>query len=363
MIQTALPCNKGFLRGSLCFSMLMLLFAQWLPAQQTDLISVVGTGDIMLGTNYPTANYLPPNNGAQLLADVADVLRNADVTFGNLEGTMFDGSGTPKRCKDMSRCYVFRTPASYVEHLVNAGFDVVSLANNHSGDFGPAGRNGTKKVLQKAGIHFAGLAQTDEWVIFERNGSRFGFAAFAPNSGTCDIRQLDKARQIVAHLDTLCDIVIVSFHGGAEGADHQHVPKKTEYFLGENRGDVYGFAHAVIDVGADIVFGHGPHVTRAIELYKDRFIAYSLGNFCTWGRFSLNGPNGVAPIVKIYTDKNGAFVNGQIFPVFQTKTHGPRHDPEKRALKIIQQLTKADFPDTPLIIDDEGQIWKREVDR
>lgn len=317
----------------------------------------------MLGTNYPSENYLPPNGGADLLAEVADVLVDADVTFGNLEGTMFDGSGTPKRCRDMSKCYVFRSPAKYVNHLLEAGYDVVSLANNHSGDFGAAGRLGTKKVLDEAGIHYAGLAGSDEWTTFERNGIRFGFAAFAPNSGTCDIRNLDKARRIVAHLDSLCDIVIVSFHGGAEGANHQHVPKKTEYYLGENRGDVHAFAHAVIDAGADVVFGHGPHVTRAIELYKDRFIAYSLGNFCTWGRFNLNGPNGVAPIVKILTDKEGAFVSGQIFSVFQTKAHGPRLDPHSRALRIIQELTAADFPDTPLTIDEEGHIWKREENR
>ena len=115
-----------------------------------------------------------------------------------------------------------------------------------------------------------------------------------------------------------CDIVIVSFHGGAEGADFQHVPKTNEMFHGENRGDVYNFAHTMIDNGADVVFGHGPHVTRAIEVYKDRFISYSLGNFCTYGRFNLAGPNGLAPIVKINVDTSGRFLSGRIIPVYQT---------------------------------------------
>ncbi|HMP14121.1 MAG TPA: CapA family protein, partial [Saprospiraceae bacterium] len=249
--------------------------------------TVIGVGDMMLGTNYPSTSYLPPNDGKDLLADVRDYLKNADVTFGNLEGTMFDNGGTPKTCRDPSVCYVFRTPAKYVQYYLDAGFDVLSIANNHSGDFGPEGRRKTKEVLQEAGIAYAGLAGTDEYVIFERNGVKYGFCAFAPNSGTCNLRDIPGAQRIVKKLTEISDVVIVSFHGGAEGASHQHVTRKNETYIGENRGNVYEFAHAVIDVGADIVLGHGPHVTRAVELYKDRFIAYSLGNFCTYGRFSL----------------------------------------------------------------------------
>ena len=67
----------------------------------------------------------------------------------------------------------------------------------------------------------------------------------------------------------------------------------------QNRGSVYRFAHEVVDAGADVVFGHGPHVTRALEFYRDRLICYSLGNFATYRRFNLSGPNGIAPIVKV----------------------------------------------------------------
>ncbi len=350
--------SKGFPYGSLFFALLFLAPAN-LFSQSETLISIIGVGDMMLGTNYPSKSYLPPNDGNDLLADVRDILKNADVTFGNLEGTMFDGEGTPKTCKDMSKCYVFRTPASYVRHFTDAGFDVLSLANNHSGDFGPVGRKGTKEVLKAAGIEFAGLAGTDETAIFERSGCKFGFCAFAPNVGTCDIRDIPRAKQIVASLKKQCDIVIVSFHGGAEGADHQNVPKRGETYLGENRGDVHAFAHAVIDAGADVVFGHGPHVTRAIELYKGRIIAYSLGNFCTYGRFSLSGPAGIAPILKVYTDKTGAFVKGEIIPTYQQKTHGPKIDPDKRVIAKIKELTAKDFPDTPLDISPDGKITKK----
>lgn len=313
----------------------------------------------MLGTNYPSKSYLPVNGGDDLLRDVQSILQNADVTFGNLEGTMFDGEGMAKTCRDMSKCYVFRSPASYVKHLSNAGFDVVSIANNHSGDFGPSGRKGTKEVLKNAGIAFAGLAGTDETAIFERNGTTFGFAAFAPNSGTCDIRNISRAKEIVASLAAQCDIVIVSFHGGAEGASHQNVPKRTENYLGENRGDVHKFAHAVIDAGADIVFGHGPHVTRSVELYNDRFISYSLGNFCTYGRFNLSGAAGIAPIIKLTTNKSGEFISGEITATYQQKTHGPKIDSQKRVIAKIKELTAADFSDSKLNISADGKISKK----
>ena len=328
------------------------------PPQDT-FYTIVGVGDMMLGTNYPNTGYLPANDGKDLLADVREILKNADVTFGNLEGTLFDSGGTPKSCRDMSKCYVFRTPAKYVQNYVDAGFDLVSIANNHSGDFGPEGRKQTKANLKQAGILFAGLAGTDEYAVFEKDGVKYGLCAFAPNSGTCDIRNLANAKRIVEKLAGLSDIVIVSFHGGAEGSNAQHVPKRTETFVGENRGDVHAFAHAVIDAGADIVFGHGPHVTRAMELYKDRFIIYSMGNFCTYGRFSLSGPAGYAPIISLKIKPDGQFAEGQITPIYQQKTHGPKIDSQKRAIKTLQELTKADFPNSGLVISGEGKVVRK----
>lgn len=333
------------------------LTSDTLPLQHT--YRVIGVGDIMLGTNYPSASYLPPDNGAALLAEVRDTLRQADVTFGNLEGTMFDVGGSPKKCNDPSVCYVFRTPSHYVQHLVDAGFDLLSLANNHSGDFGPEGRRQTMQTLRQAKIAFAGLEGVCESAIIERAGKRWGMCAFAPNTGTCDLRNLSRAQALVRQLKEQADFVIVSFHGGAEGAAHQRVPKRIENFHGENRGDVYAFAHAVVDAGADIVFGHGPHVTRALELYNDRLIAYSLGNFCTYGRFSLAGPAGIAPILQVDIDEQGRFLSGQVVPTYQQKHHGPKIDPQRRVIQALVELTLADFPHTPIDILPDGQIRRR----
>ncbi len=324
-----------------------------------ETLHIIGVGDMMLGTNYPSKNYLPANGGKDLLADVEPILKGADLTFGNLEGTILDKGGTVKRCNNPDLCYAFRSPESYVKHFTNAGFDVVSLANNHSGDFGPSGRKRTKEVLDQEGIYYAGLAGSDESVVFEKDGVTYGFCAFAPNRGTVDIRNISRAKQIVSQLAQKADIVIVSFHGGAEGAKNQHVPRRTEKYYGENRGDVYKFSHAVIDAGADIVFGHGPHVTRAAELYKDRFIIYSLGNFCTYGRFNLRGAAGIAPIIDLEVDKDGTFVGGKVISIYQQKTHGPKVDGSKRALKKLIDLTKQDFPETELLISTDGSLSKK----
>ncbi len=320
-----------------------------------DTITLVGVGDIMLGTNFPDPSYLPPNEGRGMLREVSPYLQNADVTFGNVEGVILNEGGDAKKCKDPSICYIFRSPEYMAQRFVEAGFDVMSTANNHAGDFGDPGRKNTQRVLDSLSIVHAGQQNTP-YSFFVRKGLLFGFAAFSPNTGTMSINDIPGAKAIVAHLDSLADIVIVSFHGGAEGSDYQHVTRENELFYGENRGNVYAFSHAVIDAGADVVFGHGPHVTRAVEVYKDRFIAYSLGNFATYARFNLRGENGLAPIMKVYTRPDGTFISGEIIPVIQLGAGIPSTDSQGRVIKVIQELTKKDFPEGQLSIDDTGRI-------
>jgi len=319
-----------------------------------DTVTLVGVGDIMMGTSYPESQ-LPPNDGDFLMKDVEPYLNDADVTFGNLEGTLLDAGGTPKTCRDPKVCYVFRTPVRFVKNLKSAGFDMMSLANNHAGDFGEAGRQSTMKTLNEEGIKHAGqLAQ--KYVLLTKDSLTYGLVAFAPNSGCVNLNDLEGAKQLVAHLDSICDIVIVSFHGGAEGAQYQSVPRTHEIFHGEDRGDVYKFSHTLIDAGADVVFGHGPHVTRAIEVYKERFIAYSMGNFCTYRGISVAGINGLAPIIKVYTDAHGKFYKGKITPTYQTYGSGVKVDPQNQVIKKIQELTKKDFPESKIQIAENGLI-------
>ena len=319
-----------------------------------DTLTIIGVGDIMMGTNYPE-DRLPPNDGSFLMRDVAPILRDADVTFGNLEGTLLDEGGTPKRCKDPKVCYAFRSPVRYVKNLVDAGFDMVSLANNHAGDMGDAGRDTTMAALINAGILHAGQLSM-KITILVRDSIRYGLAAFAPNSNCVPLNDLKEARNLILQLDSLADIIIVSFHGGAEGAKFQHVPRAHEMFYGEDRGDVYKFAHTLIDAGADIVFGHGPHVTRGVEVYNKRFISYSLGNFCTYKGINIAGVNGLAPIIKVFTDPSGEFIKGEITPTIQSHNNGVQIDPSKSVIKIIRELSKKDFPESEIEIDEDGLI-------
>ncbi len=321
-------------------------------------ISIIGVGDIMMGTNYPDETYLPPHDGKFLLQPLHAILQNAKVTFGNLEGVLLDGEGTVKRCRNPDLCYAFRSPEHYVYNLVDAGFDMVSLANNHTGDFGPEGRTATKRTLREAGIAFAGTLEHPTTII-EKDGVKFGMAAFSPNVGTVSIHDIANAQRIVSELKSETDIVIVSFHGGAEGADHQNVTCETEFYYGENRGNVCHFAYSVIDAGADVVFGHGPHVTRSVDLYKDRFIAYSLGNFCTYARFNLRGENGIAPIIKVYTSSNGKFLKAEVTPIRQTGRGEPVIDNRNLAIRSLQRLIQEDFPNSELMITDDGIIKRR----
>ncbi|HET7896390.1 MAG TPA: CapA family protein, partial [Flavisolibacter sp.] len=134
-------------------------FTLFLSAQKnSDTITIIGVGDVMLGTSFPK-KMLPPNDGRMLLANVAPYLQKADFTFGNYEGTLFDGEGLPKKCLDSNKCFAFKSPERYVSHLKAAGFSAMSVANNHSGDFGLEGRGRTLAVLQSAGIAACG---TDE---------------------------------------------------------------------------------------------------------------------------------------------------------------------------------------------------------
>lgn len=326
------------------------------PVTQT--ISVTGVGDIMLGTNFPSSEHLPPFDGKALLTDISHLLTGSDIVFGNLEGSFLNEGKCYKACSDPAKCYAFRMPEHYIHHLKDAGFNLLSIANNHIGDFGLPGREKTIEILTQNKIDFAGV-DTHPSTVFIKNGIKYGFCAFAPNFGTPDLRDSKKACETIRELSSTCDIVIVSFHGGAEGAENRHVTRDVEFFYGENRGNIYDFSHKAIDAGADIIFGHGPHITRAVELYKDRFIAYSMGNFCTYGRFNLRGLNGVAPIIRLSVDEDGRFVSGKIIPILQEYKKGPAVDKTGLAIKEMIELTSEDFPETDLMINENGIISRK----
>jgi poly-gamma-glutamate capsule biosynthesis protein CapA/YwtB (metallophosphatase superfamily) len=249
-------------------------------------LTIAAVGDIMMGTDFPE-NILPDDDGVGFLQAVTPILQAPDVTFGNLEGVLLDGGEPVKQCKDKRICFLFRSPTRYAAYLQRAGFDVMSLANNHARDFGEEGRSSSMAALDALGIHHSGReGTTASWIA---NGRRVALVAFAPNVGANQLNEPEVARALVSQLAATHDIVIVSFHGGAEGNGAEVLPFAREMFAGEDRGNVVEFARAMVDAGADVVIGHGPHVVRAMELYHDRLIAYSLGNFATYYGISVDG--------------------------------------------------------------------------
>ena len=316
-------------------------------------LHIAMTGDIMMGTTFPSI-MLPANDGRDLFRDARAVLTGADLTVGNLEGAICDGGRSTKGVGPNS--YAFRTPTSYGHLLKEAGFDFLSMANNHANDFGLEGIESTERVLREQGILFSGIAGRVESTIIERKGLTIGLCAFGHNSYTLKHTDLNLVGRIVDELVGSCDILIVSFHGGAEGRSKNHLPYGPETFLGENRGSLRQLAHFCIDHGADVVYGHGPHVVRAMEVYKGRFIAYSLGNFCTPYNVSLTGISGYAPVVEINIDADGSFIDGKINSFLQARGVGPRHDPAGSVAREIRSLSIADIPQSEAAIDNEGNI-------
>jgi hypothetical protein len=309
-----------------------------------DTISIIAVGDIMLGSAFPSKLNLPPDDAINSFVAV-DTFLKGDIVFGNLEGC-FLNSGNSNKCKGINpnNCYAFRMPDRYAAIYKKAGFNVLSVANNHVGDFDTKGRKNTAKILDSLQIHYAGQLNKP-FEIFEIDSVKYAFCAFAPNENTVSIKNIDSAKMLVAELKKQANIVIVSFHGGGEGANYEHVTRKTEIFYKENRGNVYAFAHGVIDAGADVVLGHGPHVTRAVEVYKNKFIAYSLGNFCTYGMFSLKGPNAFAPLLQLKVNAKGDFLFADVVSVKQDKINRLTVDKDATAFKKLQSLTQSDFPE------------------
>jgi hypothetical protein len=319
---------------------------------------VAAVGDVMLGSTFPDekGGLLPPEDGASLLAEVTPVLRAADVAFGNLEGPLLEG-GISEKCarSKPGRCYAFRVPTRYARHLAAAGFDVMSLANNHAGDFGDAGRASTRAALAEQGIRWAGAP--GEVATLEVRGVRVAVVAFSTSAATNDVRDLPGAARVVADAARDADVVIVSAHAGAEGADRQRVPYGPETFLGEDRGDLRAFARAVVAAGADLVLGHGPHVVRGMEVIDGRLVAYSLGNFATYGGFNLAGPNGLSLVLEVSLAPDGAFLGGRIHPARQERPGGPRLDPAGAVIPVVRSLSLEDFGPAAPDVEEDGKLF------
>jgi len=256
------------------------------PRATPTTITVGWVGD-MVPSSDPAYN-------KQVFASVTPELQVPDLMMGNLEGTFALPDRADKCMYIMSQCYAFRGDSNFATALQHAGFDFISLINNHSYDFGEEGLRDTEEALTRVGIPFISPTRQSTSVIIK--GKKIGILGLSSTGPTKTITDYDFIEREVKRLTQEHDFVIVIFHGGSEGSNKTQVPGVTEYLGSENRGDVQKVAYTAIDAGADMVLGAGPHVLRKIELYKESPIAYSLGNFVGGKQLITSGVLGVSGV-------------------------------------------------------------------
>jgi poly-gamma-glutamate capsule biosynthesis protein CapA/YwtB (metallophosphatase superfamily) len=299
-------------------------------------ISVAAVGDIVMGT--PQFG-LPPANGSTLFSRVKPLL-TGDVVVGNLEEALATGPSAKCAGSAGGTCYAFASPPSYARNLTAAGFTAVNIANNHSYDWGPAGMRSTVRALDAVGLLYTGRPG-EIAVQTTAGGTKVAFIGLAPYSWSQNALDIPGAVRLVRKAAKMAPIVIVNAHVGAEGARYRNVPRGMETYLGEPRGETRRLAHSVIDAGADMFVGHGPHVMRGMEFRKGRLIAYSLGNFLGYKTFNTSGYSGMSGVLQARLANDGRFESGRIAPVRLDSTGVP--SPGGSTARDVAQLSRADF--------------------
>jgi poly-gamma-glutamate capsule biosynthesis protein CapA/YwtB (metallophosphatase superfamily) len=300
-------------------------------------VTISAVGDTMLG-NTPD---LPPDPATYFDAVKSILDPGAQIVFGNLEGTLT--TATTSKCGvqkgPRTTCFAFRDPSDYARYLKEAGFTILNDANNHSFDFGAAGQAQTVQA-----IHAAGLAQTGlpgEVTLVKKNGIKVAFVAFAPYPYDANLLDLPVDQALIKKARHEADVVVVYMHAGAEGSDADHVTGREEIYLGEDRGNAEAFAHMAIDAGASLVIASGPHVLRGMQFYKGHLIAYSLGNFASYGDFATEGDLDLSMILRVTLSSAGRFERARMYPVQFTGKGRPV--PGGGAIPFVARLGAEDF--------------------
>jgi poly-gamma-glutamate capsule biosynthesis protein CapA/YwtB (metallophosphatase superfamily) len=276
-----------------------------------------------------------------------------DVVLGNLEGTLTE-RGSAKCGGGSPDCFSFHAPPAYARLLRGAGFTVMNLANNHALDYGSVGQRDTVAAVRSAKLLTTG--RPGEIAYMKVRGTRIAVLGFAPYRWAQNLLDLKAAEALVRRADRWADLVVVTMHAGAEGADHRHVRAGNEWFLGENRGNSVAFARSVVRAGADLVVGSGPHVLRGMEWYRGRLIAYSMGNFVGYHTLSTSGVNGVSGILRVTLRRNAAWVGGALVAVMMAGDGIPHVDPSRAAFAAVRTLSRQDFGKHAVFVSRSGAL-------
>lgn len=293
--------------------------------------NISAVGDIMMGNRLSGAKATPPN----FFDDVKPYLLDSDIAFANLEGPI--GGHTPKFCNSIY-CHTFSQIPDAANILKSVGFNLVSIANNHARDMGESGMNNTVNALDGANVNYAGYPNKP-YTFLIRKGKTIGFIAFTANKGMPDYRDTSNFIGLIKEVRSKSDFVIVSMHAGCEGSSWARIPRGDEHCFGENRGNIDATMKLAVDSGADLVLGHGPHVPRGVITYKNKLIAWSLGNFATAAGISVSGISGYAPMLKIKYDDSFNFKSYEVISYRQGFNTGPKLDISRMAETHIKRYT------------------------
>jgi hypothetical protein len=294
---------------------------------------------------------LPPEGLRAALSPVAGLLRGADLTAGNLEGTLSVAGASKCGAAPPTNCFAFQAPPSIAADLRALGFGLVNQANNHSMDYGVSGRGQTVAALRRYGLPYTGLP--GQITTLTVRGVGVAFLGFAPYRYTSNLLDIPGATAMIRQARREAQVVVVFIHAGAEGAGETHTPDGDESFLGEDRGRTRAFAHAAINAGASVVLGSGPHVVRGVEAYRGHLIAYSLGNFCGYHTLGLAGVLSESGILHLTLGSNGGVQAAHWFSL-QLDNGLPRADPTDASAKLVAALSDEDFPSDHFVIDSDG---------
>lgn len=319
---------------------------------------VCAGGDVMLGSNLDAATTgrasrsasrpgLPPSPDS-LLAPLRPLVADADVVLVNVEGAIGTGPAGRKCRPGGINCYAFRqepAAARALRSLAPLGEVAGNVANNHAGDAGPAGFQETISHLREAGVGAVG-ADTVPVLMPLPDGDTLAVLGFSTFSGGADARDLEGVRRRVAAVAARYRRVIVSVHMGAEGVGAQRTSDAEEMFLGEDRGNPVAFARAAVEGGATVVFGHGPHVLRAIEWLGGSLVIYSLGNLLTFGPFSMSEPLNRGGFACVMLSSRGRVLSADFRATRQERPGLVVPDASERAWELIDSLSALDFPTT-----------------
>ena len=312
-----------------------------LSASSSSTVITVGwVGDTTPGSMYG----MPPDGGRALFGSLRPLLSKPDLMIANLEGTY--STAGPSKCSGASaaNCFAFQAPPSYAKALAWSGIDLVNIANNHSMDYLARGLSQTQAALKKAGVAYAG--PPNAVTIVHVRGLRVAVVGFSPYPWSAPLNDIPAAARLVRQAAAKASIVIVLMHAGAEGSGEIHTPHGSESAYGEDRGDVRAFSHAMIDAGADLVLGSGPHVIRGIERYKHHLVAYSLGNFAGWHNFGLGGNLSLSGLLTVKIDGAGRIHGGRWLSLYVSQPGVPGIDSSNTSAHLVSSLSAGDFART-----------------